>query len=89
MALHFEKTGNKFVSTKFSILSTDPISHSAGQDGLDNDAGAAASDDAEPQPRPIVDQVDHLHLGPLCVQLQHDTSTIMITNEKFKLLVWL
>ena len=49
---------------------TYPVGHSAGQDRLDDDAGAPATDDAEAEAGAVVDQVNHLHLRPLCVQLE-------------------
>ena len=51
---------------------THPVGHSAGQDGLDDDAGGPAADDAETEAGAVVHQVNDLHLRPLCVQLPAD-----------------
>ena len=42
-----------------------PVSNSAWQDRLHHHAGLLTSNDPEPKPSAIVDQVDHLHLTPV------------------------
>lgn len=45
------------------------IGRTAGQNGLDDDAGALRADDAEAEAAPVVEQLHHLYLSPVGCQL--------------------
>ena len=48
-----------------SLYASSPVCNASRQDGLDYDPSLLASDDAEAEAGPVVDEVDHLHLAPI------------------------
>ena len=45
------------------------MGHTAGHNGLDDDAGTASPGDAKAQSAAVIVQVDHFHLRPFTAQL--------------------
>ena len=56
-----------------------PIRNSSWYDGFDHDSSAPPTNNPEAQSGSIVDQVNHLHLSPLSVELLRKKNTHQIT----------
>lgn len=66
---------------------THPVCDASGKDGLDHHARRPPADDPEAQAGAIVDQVNHLHLSPLRVQLRAKAANSKTQEKKSKKIV--